>query len=137
MTNKNVRYLFDTNILSTLIKQPSGLVAQKISALDETSFCTSIIVACELRYGAQKKGSPELIKKVELLLANIIVAPLSDDTDWQYANIRVALEKEGRLIGANDMLIAAHALALDVTLVTDNEREFRKVLSLAVENWLI
>jgi tRNA(fMet)-specific endonuclease VapC len=132
----NFKYLFDTNILSSLIKQPAGLLAQKIKELEDTSFCTSIIVACELRYGALKKGSKKLTSKIESLLANIIVLPLSDDVDRHYAVIRTALEKKGKPIRANDMLISAHALALDVILVTANENEFSRVPGLTVENWL-
>ncbi|SRR5579883_71303 len=130
-------YLFDTNILSELIRQPSGPLAQKIVALDETSFCTSIIVACELRYGARKKGSASLINKVERLLANMIVKPFENDADHYYAALRVALEKKGQPIGAHDMLIASHALALEATLVTANEREFTRIPKLKVENWLL
>src|SRR6185437_9063906 len=129
-------YLLDTNILSELIKQPSGLLAQRITQLDNDSFCTSIIVACELRYGAFKKNSPHLLEKVELLLANMVIAPLGDDVDHCYAELRVSLEKQGHPIGANDMLIAAHALALNATLITANEREFLRVPTLSVENWL-
>lgn len=130
------KYLLDTNILSDLIKHPSGSLADRIKELDESSFCTSVIVACELRYGALKKGSKELTSKIELLLANIIVLPLSDDVDRHYAQVRATLEKRGKPIGANDMLIAAHALALDITLVTANESEFDRVPGLTVENWL-
>lgn len=130
------KYLFDTNILSALIKQPHSPLAQKISSLDEDAFCTSIIVACELRYGAKKKASRELSKKVEALLENIFVAPLGPDVDDHYATVRVALEKRGHPISAHDMLIAAHALSLDVILVTANEREFNRVPALSVENWL-
>jgi tRNA(fMet)-specific endonuclease VapC len=133
---KTATYLFDTNILSELIKHPAGPLAQKITRLDQTSFCTSIVVACELRYGALKKNSPNLTSKVELLLANIIIAPLSDDVDRYYAELRISLEKQGQLIGANDMLIAAHALAFRATLITANEREFLRVSGLSVENWL-
>lgn len=130
------QYLFDTNILSDLINHSSGLLANKIKKLDDSSFCTSIIVACELRYGALKKGSKELISKIELLLANIIVLPLNDDVDRYYAKVRVALEKKGKPIGANAMIIAAHALALNVILVTANESEFSRIPELKVENWL-
>ncbi|MFT3741658.1 MAG: type II toxin-antitoxin system VapC family toxin [Gammaproteobacteria bacterium] len=131
------KYLFDTNILSALIKNPSGQLAGRIKQLDETTFCTSIIVACELRYGALKKGSKALISKVKLLLANIIVLPLSDDVDRHYAIVRADLEKRGKPIGANDILISAHALALGVVLVTANEGEFRRIPGLEVENWLL
>ncbi len=133
---KTSKYLLDTNILSELIKHPSGKLAQKIVKLDSNSFCTSIIVACELRYGALKKNSQNLLSKIELLLGNIIVVPLADDIDRYYAELRTALEKRGQLIGAHDMLIAAHALALNAILVTANEREFMRVPRLSVENWI-
>lgn len=132
-----IKYLFDTNILSSLIKQPHSPLAHKIIELDADSFCTSIIVACELRYGAKKKGSKELIKKVDLLLDNIFIAPLGPGVDYHYAALRTALEKKGQPISAHDMLIAAHALALDAVLVTANMREFNRAAGLTVENWLI
>lgn len=130
------KYLFDTNILSELIKQPSGPLAKKIIHLDEKVFCTSIIAACELRYGAAKKNSSKLTSKVESLLANIIVMPFEPEADYHYAELRVALEKKGKLIGANDMLIAAHALSLNTTFITANEDEFNRIPLLRVENWL-
>lgn len=131
------KYLLDTNILTALIKQPSGKLAHKIKELDELSFCTSIIVACELRYGALKKGTKELSTKIELLLANIIVLPLDGNVDHHYGIIRTVLEKQGTPIGANDLLISAHSLALDSILITANECEFTRVPGLKVENWLI
>ena len=96
-----------------------------------------MIVACELRYGVEKKGSPLLAIKVESLLNEIPVFPLEYETVSQhYATLRVFLEKQGLVIGANDMLIAAHTLALDATLITANIREFKRVPQLRVENWL-
>lgn len=133
---KTSKYLFDATILSELIKHPSGQLAQRITKLDNASFCTSMIVACELRYSALKKNSQNLISKVELLLANIIVVPLADDVDRYYAELRVALEKAGQPIDAHDALIAAHSLALNATLITANERDFLRVPGLSVENWL-
>jgi len=130
------RYLLDTNILSSLLKQPSGTVASRIRSVGEDTICTSIIVACELRYGAAKKGSPALSGKVEQLLSSLEVLPLDEGTDKKYAELRTALEKAGTPIGANDCLIAAHALSLELTLVTDNVGEFSRVPGLAVENWL-
>jgi tRNA(fMet)-specific endonuclease VapC len=131
-----LKYLLDTNILSELIKQPSGQLAQKIIKLNSNSYCTSIIVACELRYGVFKKNSNVLKEKVELLLANVIVEPLSENVDYYYAELRVALEKKGQPISAHDMLIASHALALNTSLITANEREFLRIPNLTVENWL-
>lgn len=131
-----MQYLFDTNILSALIRQPYGPLAKKIISLNEDEFCTSIIVACELRYGEKKKGSPQLTQKVEQLLNTISIIPLGPDVDFHYTVIRNDLEKKGKIIGANDMLIAAHALALNVILITDNENEFKRIPNLSVENWL-
>jgi len=130
------RYLLDTNILSSLLKQPSGTVASRIRSVGEDTICTSIIVACELRYGAAKKGSPTLSGKVEQLLSSLEVLPLDEDADGKYAELRTALEKAGTPIGGNDCLIAAHALSLELTLVTDNVSEFARVPGLTVENWL-
>jgi tRNA(fMet)-specific endonuclease VapC len=130
------RYLLDTNILSDLIKHPSGTVACRIAAVGETAVCTSIVVACELRYGAAKKGSPALSGKIGQLLEAIEVLPLEDDSDRKYGEIRAALENAGTPIGANDYLIAAHALSLGFTLVTDNVGEFSGISGLKVENWL-
>ncbi len=130
------RYLLDTNILSSLLKQPSGAVASRICSVGEDAICTSIIVACELRYSAAKKDSPTLSGKVEQLLSTVEVLPLDENADGKYAQLRTALEKAGTPIGANDYLIAAHALSLELTLVTDNIGEFSRVPGLTMENWL-
>jgi tRNA(fMet)-specific endonuclease VapC len=130
------RYLLDTNILSSLLKQPAGTVARRIRTVGEGTVCTSIIVACELRYGVAKKGSVTLSGKVEQMLSAIEILPLDEDADAHYGALRTTLEKAGAPIGANDYLIAAHALALDLTLVTDNTGEFSRVPGLIVENWL-
>jgi tRNA(fMet)-specific endonuclease VapC len=133
----NLKYLLDTNILSELIKRPGGFTAKKIALLeDEDSCCTSIIVACELRYGALKKGSPILTDKVNQLLETIAVLPLKPNVDEHYARLRVTLEQAGTPIGSNDLLIAAHACALDLVLVTGNAKEFSRIPDLLVENWL-
>lgn len=131
------RYLLDTNILSTLIKHPAGTVAKKIATLDDEKVCcTSLIVACELRYGTQKKGSAVLSIKVDQLLDTIAVLPLKDDIILHYAEIRVDLERIGQPIGNNDLLIAAHARSLGLTVVTANIGEFSRVPGLIVENWI-
>lgn len=129
-------YLLDTNILSDLIRNPAGTAAQRLGAVGEDAVCTSIIVAAELRYGAAKRGSAQLLKRVEDVLAEIPVHPFDVPADAEYGSIRAGLEAGGRSIGGNDMLIAAHAQALGATIVTADEREFRRVPGLAVENWL-
>ena len=131
------RYLLDTNILSDLIKQPAGAAAQKLASLDDEKICcTSLIVACELRYGAHKKGSAALSGKVDQLLQVITVLPLNDTMVAHYAEIRVDLEQMGRPIGGNGLLIAAHARSEGLTVVTANVKEFLRVPGLTVENWL-
>ena len=129
-------YLLDTNILSDLIRNPFGPVAQRIEVVGAKAVCTSIIVAAELRYGCAKKGSPRLQARVEDILATIPVLPLEVPADADYGRQRVQLEASGQPLGGNDLLIAAHALALGLTLVTHNTREFSRIVGLQVEDWL-
>lgn len=126
----------DTNTLSDLIRNPQGLVAQKIAEAGEKSICTSIIVAGELRYGAKKLGSERLTRQLNSILSALEILPLESPADQRYGELRAYLEKRGALIGPNDMLIAAHALMLDCTVVTANMREFSRVPGLKTENWL-
>jgi tRNA(fMet)-specific endonuclease VapC len=132
------RYLLDTNILTVLMDDPDGHVAAKVASVIAAReiVCTSIIVAAESRFGVAKKGSDRLRRKVEELLAEIDVLPLEPNADEYYAELRADLEHKGRLIGGNDMFIAAHALATDSILVTNNVREFSRVKGLRIENWL-
>ena len=130
------RYLLDTNIVTDLIRNPSGPVAGRILSVGQDTVCTSIIVACELRYGAAKKGSVRLVARVEALLERLTVLPLGEDVDREYALVRNELERAGSLIGPNDLLIAAHARALGLIVVTANLREFSRVPGLALQNWI-
>ena len=132
----SLRYLLDTNIISDLVRRPRGKVASRIAEVGEDSICTSIIVAAELRYGAEKSGSEQLSERVDLLLSALEILPLEPPADRRYGELRQHLTRRGIPIGPNDLLIAAHALAADVTLVTANTREFERVPSLRVENWL-
>lgn len=131
-----MRYLLDTNIVSDLVRNPQGRVAEHIFKVGEGQVCTSIIVAAELRYGAEKKQSPRLSAQLEAVLGALQVLPLQRPADATYGSIRAQLETLGKPIGGNDALIAAHALALRCTVVTDNEKEFNRVKGLAIENWL-
>jgi tRNA(fMet)-specific endonuclease VapC len=131
-----MRYLLDTNIVSDLVRNPQGKIAQRIRKVGEASVSTSIIVAAELRYGAAKKGSTRLSAQLEAVLGALEVLPFKTPADAAYGSLRARLEKAGRPIGANDLLIAAQALALGYTLVSDNEREFARINDLRLENWL-
>jgi tRNA(fMet)-specific endonuclease VapC len=131
-----MRYLLDTNIIADLVRDPKGRVAERIRGVGETAVCTSIVVAAELRYGAAKKESSRLTAQVEAILGAIEVLPLEAPADATYGQLRARLERSGQSIGANDLLIAAHALALGHTLVTANEREFARIDDLRRANWL-
>ena len=130
------RYMLDTNIISDLIRNPQGRAAKRIAKVGDDNICTSIIVAAELRYGCAKSGSQRLRKAVEDLLGEIEVLPFDAPADSNYGGIRAELEAGGKLIGSNDLLIAAHASAIGATIVTANVTEFKRVRGLKVENWL-
>jgi tRNA(fMet)-specific endonuclease VapC len=129
-------YLLDTSILSDLVRRPQGRIAERIAELGEERVITSIVVACELRFGVAKRDSKKLSRQVEAVLGAITVLPLEPGIDRHYAAIRATLEKQGTPIGANDLLIAAHARALHAVCVTANVAEFSRVSGLKVENWL-
>ncbi len=129
-------FLLDTNILSDLVRHPHGPISDRIKEVKERNICTSIVVAAELRYGAAKKASSRLTMQLEAVLHAIDVLAFEQPADAVYAEIRTLLERAGQTIGVNDLLIAAHALALGHSVVTDNEREFSRVQDLRVENWL-
>jgi tRNA(fMet)-specific endonuclease VapC len=131
-----MRYLLDANIVSDLVHHPQGEAAQRIRKVGEAQVCTSIIVAAELRYGAAKRDSPRISARVEAVLKTLEVLPFETPADVIYGSLRARLERTGRLIGANDLLIAAQALALGCVIVTDNEKEFARVGDLPRENWL-
>jgi tRNA(fMet)-specific endonuclease VapC len=131
-----MRYLLDTNIVSDLVRNPQGKVAEHILKVGERKVCTSIIVAAELCYGAEKKQSPRLTAQLEAVLGALEILPLEKPADASYGSLRAQLERAGKPIGANDLLIAAQALALGYTVVTDNEKEFSRVRQLNLENWL-
>lgn len=131
-----MRYLLDTNIVSDLVRHPQGAIAKRVARVGEEKVCTSLVVAAELRYGAAKKGSRSLTVQLEAILEVLEVVPLEPPTDEHYGRIRALLERAGRPIGGNDLLIAAHALALECTLVTNNESAFARVPGLRCANWL-
>lgn len=130
------RYLLDTNALSQLIRDPRGNVGMRLRQVGDSNVFTSIVVACELRYGARKRNSALLSERIDRVLSSIHVAPLESGVDVCYAQIRQELESAGRSIGANDLLIAAHALEQSATLVTDNVDEFRRVPGLQIDDWV-
>lgn len=130
------RFLLDTNIVSDLVRNPQGRITRRIREIGESQVCTSIIVAAELRYGAAKRGSTALTAQLEAVLGALEVLPFEAPADAIYGELRARLEQAGRPIGGNDLLIAAQAVALRHTIITDNEREFARIGDLPCENWL-
>ena len=130
------QFLLDTDTLSEAIRNPRGRVRRRIGQVGADTLCTSIIVAAELRFGAVKSGSGRLQSRVNDLLSSLHVAPFQQPADTIYAGLRAELERRGMPIGSNDLLIAAQALALGLTVVSGNEREFSRVPNLILENWL-
>ena len=128
--------MLDTDTISSLIKQPGGNAARRLRNIGTSSVCTSIIVSAELRYGCARKDSPRLLRAVEDFLREIAILSLEAPADREYGRIRAELERAGQPIGHNDLLIAAHARTLGITVVTGNAREFGRVPGLKVENWL-
>lgn len=131
-----MRFLLDTNIVSDLVRNPQGQVARHIRRVGESNVCTSIVVAAELRYGAEKKQSAKLSSQLTAVLGALEIVALESPADIVYGEVRTRLERSGKPIGGNDLLIASQALALDCTLVTANEKEFGRVRGLRCENWL-
>lgn len=128
--------MLDTNTLSEFIRNPRGALTERLAAIEPDEVCTSIVVACELRFGARRKGSDVLTRRIEQLLGTLNVLPLDPPADEHYADIRAALEQLGTPIGSHDLFIAAHARSRGLTLVTHNIREFARVPDLNVEDWL-
>ena len=129
-----MRFLLDTNVISEIFTSPGGKVAERFAETGDECL-TSIVVVAELRFGFAKQPSPRIAMMIVEVERTIGIEPWAPPADAHYAQIRAALEQAGTPIGANDLLIAAHAIALDATLVTANEREFSRVPGLRVENW--
>lgn len=131
-----MKYLLDTNIISNIVKFPTGPAALRLREASAEGVGTSVIVCAELRFGCRKVGAKRLERDYDAFLDSIRIEDWCLPLDSLYADVRKAVELSGRSVGAMDLLIAAHAMALDAILVTGNEREFSYVPGLKIENWL-
>lgn len=132
-----MRWMLDTNICIYLIKKRPAEVIDKIKKLNPADIAVSTITVSELQYGAEKSGYPEKNRiALEQFLAVFEVVAFDTRAASHYGEIRFTLEREGTPIGAMDLLIAAHARAMGLILVTNNRREFERVSGLCVENWV-
>lgn len=129
-------YLLDTNILIAMTKERPGL-AERLARYPAHAIWLSSVVVAEIEYGIAKSARREHNRRVfDCLLGGFPIVPFDATAARQYGPIRARLEWEGRLIGPNDLMIAAHAKALGAVLVTDNVGEFALVAGLVLENWL-
>ena len=131
-----MRYMLDTNIVAYAKNNRPEVVYERMSRFDPEDLCVSVITLAELEYGVFNSSTPERNQlALTLFLANIEVVPFNDDAAVEYGRIRADLKRKGTPIGANDLMIAAHAKSLGVTLVTNNTREFERVEGLMLEDW--
>ena len=131
-----MRYLLDTDTCSHIMRARSNAIWDRLDQLDERSAAISVITLGELQFGvALKPLATHIAAQLDILLRYLHVVPLNPDTCLHYGRIRSDLQPKGTLIGPNDLWIAAHALALGLTLVTNNTREFKRVSGLKLENW--
>ncbi|HME31693.1 MAG TPA: type II toxin-antitoxin system VapC family toxin [Terriglobales bacterium] len=130
------RYMLDTNICIYIAKEHPPEVKAHFERLKPGQLVMSAITYGELSYGASKSSQKaKALAQLEELIQDIPAVDLDSRAGQVYGEIRAALEQQGRLIGNNDLWIGAHALAMNLTLVTNNEREFKRIPGLSVENW--
>lgn len=132
-----MRRTLDTNICSYILRRHPAEMIARFALLDRDQLWLSAIVAAELRFGAAKLGAPRFAAAVEAWLAGFDVRPWPLEATHHYAQIRAALERAGKPIGGMDLMIAAHTMAEDSVIITNNAREFHRVPGLAVEEWAI
>jgi len=132
------RYMLDTDTCSYIMKRSHQTVLNRLQAIPVTDVCMSVITKSELLYGVEV--SPRRMHDATALkafLPHVEVLDFPDAAATHYAQIRADLKKRGQMIGANDLLIAAHARGLGLTLVTNNTAEFSRVKGLTLENWTL
>lgn len=132
-----IRYMLDTNICIYIINTKPAIVIERFKQHQLGEICISVVTAAELAFGVSKSSSARNKNALDTFLATFEILPFDADCIWHYAKLRANLEQQGQPIGALDTMIAAHALAANVTLVTNNTREFVRIPDLHIENWAI
>jgi len=131
------RFLLDTNTCIYIRRRRPPQVLTRFRQLKVGEAALSIVTYGELHYGAEKSPTrARALEELEEFASLVQVLPMPPETARTYGAIRAALEVRGEIIGSNDLWIAAHAKAADLTLVTNNEREFRRVPGLKIQNWI-
>lgn len=133
-----MKYMLDTNICVYVIKKRPEQVLKKFMQYDPGELCISAITLAELEYGIENSSIPERNRlALAMFLSGIQILPFDDAAAEEYGKIRAALRRQGTPVGANDMLIAAHAKSKGLTIVTNNTREFDRIEGLTVANWAV
>ena len=127
--------LLDTNTCNYIINNRPPNVLERFRKYKAGEVGISSIAASELAYGVAKSGSVKNRKALDMFLAPLQILPFDSQCLWFYADLRASLEKQGLSIGPMDTLIAAQALSIDGTLVTNNIKEFMRVPQLKLDNW--
>jgi tRNA(fMet)-specific endonuclease VapC len=133
-----VRFLLDTNICIYIIKRKPQQVVDRFQALNLSDVGISSITVAELEYGAYKSQRIEQNRAaLSQFLLPLEIVPFDERTTQAYGELRATLERQGTVIGAMDLLIAAQAIALNLTLVTNNTNEFSRIQNLELDNWVL
>jgi tRNA(fMet)-specific endonuclease VapC len=131
-----MRFLLDTDIFIYIRQKRPEEVSRRFSKLHPGEAAISVITYGELLYGAAKSvRRADALARLSALVDLLPILPLDEEAGRAYSEIRAELKSNGEMIGNNDLWIAAHALAAGLTLVTNNEREFRRVRGVKVQNW--
>jgi tRNA(fMet)-specific endonuclease VapC len=129
-------YMLDTDISSYIMKRSNEAVLKRLEQTPIADVCVSVITKSELMYGVEMSPRQQQDQRaLDEYLRYVEVLEFPDEAALHYAQIRAALKRQGTMIGANDLFIAAHARCLGLTLVTNNVREFGRVEGLKFENW--
>jgi tRNA(fMet)-specific endonuclease VapC len=132
-----MKYLIDTNICIYIMNNHPPEVLEKFKHIGVGEVGISSISVSELHYGACKsKKIEQNIKRLEEFLYPFDILTYDENASREYGKVRSQLEKKGQIIGPLDMLIAAHAISRELTIITNNTKEFRRIRSLKVENWV-
>jgi tRNA(fMet)-specific endonuclease VapC len=128
------KFMLDTDSVSYALRG-QGRVGARLVERAPSEICISAITAAELHFGAERRDSKKLRRLIETFTSTVAVMPFDDECALAFGKVASRLLEKGRPIGHYDALIAAHALALDVSLVTNNEKHFGQVTGLKLVNW--
>lgn len=128
-------YLLDTNILAFHVRGSSAALTKRLRRTPIADVAISVVTEMEVRFGVERNPSLKIRPAIEALLATLRVLPIDSEVARAYARTRALLEGKGKPMGALDLIIASHALALDLTLVTNDTRGFQSVAGLRIEDW--